>query len=163
MTADLRRLTLEQLRAFVSIADHRSFTNAARLQMRTQAAVTRQIKSMEDILGQRLFRRSRGHVEGLTDAGLKLFPFAQKILGTVDDAWVSLKTPLVSGNIRVGIMDDFDISWLNELLGRFRATHPDCDVRAISDFSARLEQRLEGEEIDVAIIKKLYRDEFDGE
>ena len=53
-------------------------------------------------------------------------------------------------------MDDFDISWLNELLGRFRATHPDCDVRAISDFSARLEQRLEGEEIDVAIIKRNF-------
>ncbi len=152
---DLRRLTLEQIRAFVAVAEHQSFTNAARSRMRTQTALTRQIRSMEDALGERLLKRSRGHVEGLTDAGQRLLPFALKILATVDDAWTSLQRPSVSGRIRVGIMDDIDVGWLNELVSRFRTSHPDCDVRAVSDFSARLERRLENREIDIAIIKQL--------
>jgi DNA-binding transcriptional LysR family regulator len=151
----VRRLTLEQLRAFVSIAEASSFTEAARRQMRTQTAMTRQIKSMEDALGQRVFRRTRGHVEGLTDVGQHLLPYARRVLATIDDAWMALSRPSVSGSIRVGVMDDVDVGWLNELIARFRAAQPDCDVRAISDFSTRLEQRLEIGEIDLAVVKKL--------
>lgn len=159
MRGDVRRLTLDQIRAFVSIAEHQSFTSAARLQMRTQTALTRQIKSMEDVFGARLVRRSRGHVEGLTEAGQRLLPFAHRILATVDDAWTSLDGPALSGAIRVGIMDDIDVSWLNRLLAHFNVVHPECDVRAISDFSVRLERRLEAGEIDVAIIKQLGTDD----
>lgn len=155
MKRDLRRVTLEQLRAFVSIAEHRSFTDAARLHLRTQTALSRQIKCLEDELGMCLLSRSRGHVEGLTEAGHRLLPFARKVLATVDDAWASLSCPSLSGSIRVGIMDDIDVSWLNKLLSRFQTIHSDCEVRAISDFSVRLERRLEAGEIDAAIIKRL--------
>ena len=158
MTGDLRRLTLEQIRAFVSVAERQSFTGAARSQMRTQTAITRQIRSAEDILGVRLVLRTRGHVEGLTEAGTRLLPFARKILATVEDAWSSLERPSVRGKIRIGIMDDIDVTWLLRIVTRFKAMHPDCDVSAVSDFSVHLERRLERRDIDVAIIKRLVTD-----
>lgn len=151
---DLRRLTLDQIRIFVAVAEQLSFTQAAQIHSRTQTAMTRQIINMEEILGERVLKRSRGHVEGLTDAGEKLLPFARRILATVEDAWTSIRSPSVSGRIRVGVMDDIDINWLNDLLARFRAIHPDCDIRAVSDFSHRLEQRVRNGEIDLAVIKR---------
>lgn len=155
MDVNIRRLTLEQMRVFVSIVECGNFTKAAGSHMRTQTAVTRQIKTMEDILGVQLFRRTRGRVEGVTDAGRRLLPYTQKVLATVDDAWASINRYSFTGYLRVGVMDDIDVPWLNHLLNRFKATCPECDVRIISDFSARLERRLEAHEIDVAIVKRL--------
>lgn len=152
---DAHGVTLDQLRAFVSVADASSFTEAARAQMRTQTAVTRQIKGMENALGQRVLRRTRGHVEGLTEVGQQLLPYARRVLSTIDDAWVALSNPNISGRIRVGVMDDVDVTWLNELIARFREAQPDCEVRATSDFSTRLEQRVENGDIDLAIVKRL--------
>lgn len=151
---DLRRLTLDQIRIFVAVAEQQSFTQAAEIHSRTQTAMTRQILNMEEILGERVLKRSRGHVEGLTEAGERLLPFARRILATVEDAWTSIRRPSVSGRIRVGVMDDIDIDWLNDLLARFRAIHPDCDIRAVSDFSHRLEQRVKNGELDLAVIKR---------
>lgn len=152
---DIRRLTLDQLRAFVSVAEASSFTDAARVQLRTQTAMTRQINGLEDVLGHRVLKRTRGHVEGLTEIGKRLLPFARRTLATIDDAWIALSSPNVSGSIRVGVMDDIDVGWLNGLLARFREAQPDCEVRAVSDFSVRLEKRLENREIDIAVVKRL--------
>lgn len=155
MTGDLRKLTLEQFRTFLLVAEHHSFTSAASVLHRTQTTLTRQVQGMEDVIGTRLFVRSRGHVEGLTDAGKRLLPLARKILSTVEDARDLLNTNGISGQIRVGVMDDVDISWLNDLIARFRHAHPDCDVRAVSDFSVRLERRLLEGELDLALTKQL--------
>ncbi|NSZ17775.1 LysR substrate-binding domain-containing protein [Agrobacterium vitis] len=157
MKQSLRLLTLDQIRAFVAVCEHGSFTNAAKDQSRTQTAVTRQIRAAEDILGEKLFHRCRGHFEGPTEAGEKLLPFAIKILATLEDAWMCLERPGLKGTIRVGVMDDIDMNWLLELVSRFKALHPDCDVTVISDFSTRLEKRLEQRELDVAIVKTLVR------
>ncbi|MUZ55859.1 LysR family transcriptional regulator [Agrobacterium vitis] len=157
MKQSLRLLTLDQIRAFVSVCEHGSFTNAAKDQSRTQTAVTRQIRAAEDILGEKLFHRCRGHFEGPTEAGEKLLPFAIKILAVLEDAWMCLERPGLKGTIRVGVMDDIDMNWLLELIGRFKALHPECDVTVISDFSTRLEKRLDQRELDVAIVKTLIR------
>ncbi|MDO5056623.1 MAG: LysR family transcriptional regulator [Lautropia sp.] len=155
MNSALRRLTLDQLRSFVLIAEHRSFTTAAHARQRTQTALSRQISSLEDLLGERLFERARGHVVGLTPAGQRLLPHGRRILATVDEAWESLQQPALGGRIRVGVMDDVNVRWLNTLLGQFHALHPDCEVQAISDFSSRLAARLEQGELDVALLKQL--------
>jgi DNA-binding transcriptional LysR family regulator len=157
MKQGLRLLTLDQIRAFVSVCEYGSFTDAARVQSRTQTAVTRQIRAAEDILGEKLLRRSRGHFEGLTEAGERLLPFAHKILATLEDAWLCLEQPGLTGTVRVGVMDDIDMNWLIALIGRFKSRHPECDVRVISDFSVQLEKRLEQRELDIAIVKTLQQ------
>src|ERR1700742_1110526 len=51
------------LRAFVAVADYRSFTRAASMLCRTQSAVSMQIKRLEDRLGVALFVRTKSHVD----------------------------------------------------------------------------------------------------
>lgn len=155
MGTPARQLTLEQLRSFLLIAEHRSFTRAAGERQRTQTALSRQISNLEEVFGERLFIRSRGHVAGLTPAGQRLLPHARQILTMVDEAWESLQKPAIEGRIRVGVMDDVNMGWLNTLLSRFKAAHPGCEVRAISDFSVRLARRMEDGELDVALLKYL--------
>ncbi|MDO4232458.1 MAG: LysR family transcriptional regulator [Lautropia sp.] len=162
MTGDLRKLTLDQFRTFLLIAEHQSFTTAAQMLHRTQTTLTRQIQGMEDVLGTRLLHRTRGHVEGLTDTGKRLLPLARKIVSTVDDACESFGTQAISGRIRIGVMDDVDIGWLHALISRFRQAHPECDVRAVSDFSIRLEKRLLDGELDLALTKQLARSPSSG-
>ncbi|MDB5593307.1 MAG: LysR family transcriptional regulator [Hyphomicrobiales bacterium] len=159
MTRDLRSLTLEQLRVFAAVAESGSFTQAARILTRTQSALTLQIKRLEDLVGLQLFLRSRGHVSGLTEAGQRFLPYAHNILKAADDAWQSLNQSITTGNVRVGIMDDFEIGGLIELVRRFKSQHPNSEVGAISDFSFRLENRIERGEIDIAIVKRLAADQ----
>lgn len=155
MAPQLRQLTLDQLRSFLLIAEHRSFTRAAGERQRTQTALSRQITNLEEVFGERLFIRSRGHVSGLTEAGQRLLPHARRILSMVDEAWQSLQKPAIQGRIRVGVMDDVNVSWLNTLLSQFKAAHPGCEVQAVSDFSVRLAQRLEAGSLDVSLQKHL--------
>lgn len=155
MKHKLRQLTLDQLRSFLLVAELRSFTRAADEQQRTQTALSRQISTLEDVFGERLLVRSRGHVSGLTDAGQRLLRHARQILATVDEAWESLQKPTIQGRIRVGVMDDVNVSWLNELLSQFKSVYPGCQVQAVSDFSVRLAQRLEAGELDLALLKHL--------
>ncbi len=152
---DLRRLTLEHLRAFLAVAECQSFTAAARILARTQSALTHQIQGMENILNERLLIRSRGHFAGLTEAGQRLLPYTRGILSTLEDAGRSLGQPALAGSIRIGIMDDFEVGWLIELIRQFKALHPDCNVSAVSDFSVRLEKKLTRREIDIAIVKRI--------
>jgi DNA-binding transcriptional LysR family regulator len=155
MNGDIRRLTLEQLRVFTTVAECGSFTHAARVLMRTQSALTLQTKGLEDLIGHQLFDRSRGHVTGLTEAGRHFLPHAQAILNAAETAWQALANPVATGNVTIGIMDDCEIFGLHDLIRRFKALHPASEVCAVSDFSYRLEARLRRGEIDIAIVKKL--------
>ena len=56
-------LDLDLLKAFVAVADHRSFTRAAAVLNRTQSAVSMQIKRLEVRLGVELFHRTKANVE----------------------------------------------------------------------------------------------------
>jgi DNA-binding transcriptional LysR family regulator len=65
---NLPNLDPDLLRAFVAVADHRSFTRAAAMLNRTQSAVSMQIKRLEDRLGAELFKRTKATVD-LSSAG----------------------------------------------------------------------------------------------
>src|SRR5258708_32479877 len=73
------------LKAFVAVADQRSFTRAAVMLNRTQSAVSMQIKRLEDRLGVALFSRTTGHVD-LSAAGEGLLGYGRRILMLSDEA-----------------------------------------------------------------------------
>src|SRR6266481_2318316 len=70
---------LPHMETFAQAAESNSFTAAARALGLTQAAVSQRISSLEQTLGVSLFRRKGGRVL-LTEAGRRLYPFAQRIL-----------------------------------------------------------------------------------
>src|SRR5262245_34666891 len=70
---------LPHLETFAEAAERNSFTAAARILGLTQAAVSQRIQALEQALDVPLFRRQGGHVL-LTEAGQRLYPYAQRIL-----------------------------------------------------------------------------------
>ncbi|MEQ8505230.1 MAG: transcriptional regulator GcvA [Rhodospirillales bacterium] len=143
-----RRLPpLNALRAFEAAARHLSFTQAADELSVTQAAVSHQIRGLEDWLGFPLFRRlSRALV--LTEAGQILFPEVREAMDILTTAVNRVQRQDQEGVLTVTTMDSFAQSWLVPRLGRFRQSHPDIDVRLV--MSDRMVD-LAREGVDVAI------------
>src|SRR5260221_10328771 len=96
---NLPSLDPELLRAFVAVADHRSFTRAAVTLNRTQSAVSMQIKRLEDRLGVALFSRTKANVD-LSAAGEGLLGYATRILALNEEAVGRLAERKVEGVVR---------------------------------------------------------------
>lgn len=124
-----RRLPpLNALRAFEAAARLLSFTRAADELHVTQAAVSHQIKGLEEWLGVPLFRRvNRGLV--LTDAGQTYLPPLREALDLMANATERVIRRDSTGTLTISTMPSFAAKWLVLRLGRFQAAHPELDVR----------------------------------
>jgi LysR family glycine cleavage system transcriptional activator len=124
-----RRLpSLNAMRAFEAAARHLSFTLAAEELHVTQAAVSHQIKALEEHLGMPVFKRlNRALI--LTPAGQALFPAVSEALDIMASAVDRLHHQDQSGELTVTTMDSFAATWLVPKLGRFRRSNPDIDIR----------------------------------
>jgi LysR family transcriptional regulator, glycine cleavage system transcriptional activator len=118
---------LNALVAFEAAARHLSFTRAARELHVTQAAVSHQIKALEDDLGVRLFQRLNRALL-LSDEGQRLLPAVREALDRIDEASRSLRGVATPRTLRVSAVPSFTARWLVPRLGRFREAHPDIDV-----------------------------------
>ena len=129
-----RRLpSLNGLKAFEAAARHLSFTRAAAELNVTQAAVSHQVKALEESLGLALFRRLNRALL-LTDEGQALLPPLSEALDRMALAVDGLARREETGTLTVRTLDSFAAGWLVRRLGRFRALYPDIEVRiAISD------------------------------
>lgn len=124
-----RRLPpLNSLRAFEAAARHLSFTAAADELNVTQAAVSHQIKALEDRLGMPLFRRLNRALL-LTEAGQTLYPATNNALDILATAVDRLHRHDKTGELTITTMDSFAASWLVPRLVRFQKAHPDIDIR----------------------------------
>ncbi|MCR9257331.1 MAG: transcriptional regulator GcvA [Alphaproteobacteria bacterium] len=124
-----RRLPpLNALKAFDSAARHLSFTKAAAELYVTQAAVSHQIKSLEEWLGVPLFRRGTRSLL-LTDAGQAYRPKIRNALDMIEEATGSIHVGEKSGKLTVTVLQSFASSWLVPRLGSFQQAHPEIDVR----------------------------------
>jgi DNA-binding transcriptional LysR family regulator len=139
------RLSLDLLRSFHAAARHLSFTRAARELFLTQSAISRGIKTLEEQLGQPLFRRVHRALE-LTSAGQKLFQTTEDVFARIDDTTDRLFN---SGRVlAVTTTTALASLWLAPRLPRFNRLHPLVDVRIVaSDDNPDLER----EQLDVAI------------
>lgn len=137
-----RRLPpLNALRAFEAAARHLSFTKAAEELFVTQAAVSHQIKALEDWLGAPLFLRQNRNL-CLTEAGLAYLPSVRLAFDGLADATERLFRQDDGGALTVSTMPSLAAKWLVMRLGRFQERHPDIDVRlqtssALVDFATQ--------------------------
>jgi LysR family glycine cleavage system transcriptional activator len=140
---------LNSLRVFEAAARQLSFTRAAAELFVTQAAVSHQIKGLEDWLGLRLFRRQSRQIM-LTDAGQAYLPEVRDALDGLERATRRLLNRGSSGPLRVSCLASFAANWLVPRLGRFRQLHPDIDVM-ISANDLIVDFSRDREEVDIAI------------
>ena len=124
-----RRLPpLNALKAFEAAARHLSFTKAAEELFVTQAAISHQIKTLEEFLGLKLFwRRNRSLL--LTEEGQSYFQDIRSIFNSVSEATERLIARSAKGTLTVTMQPSFAIQWLIPRLMQFTELHPDIDVR----------------------------------
>jgi DNA-binding transcriptional LysR family regulator len=137
------------LKAFVAVADHRSFTRAAAMLNRTQSAVSMQIKRLEDRLGVELLRRTTVSVE-LSSAGEGLLGYARRILMLNDEAVGRLREHKIEGMVRLGVMDDYGTFVVPPLLASFLSSYPLIHVEMETGLTSSMPARL-GEAFDLVI------------
>jgi DNA-binding transcriptional LysR family regulator len=137
------------LKAFVAVADHRSFTRAAATLNRTQSAVSMQIKRLEDRLGAELFNRTKANVD-LSAAGEGLLGYARRILTLNEEAIGRLAERKVQGVVRLGVMDDYGTFIIPPLLANFLAGYPKIHVEMETGLTSSMPARL-GEAYDLVI------------
>ncbi len=143
-----RRLPpLNALRAFEAAARHLSFTRAAGELHVTQAAISHQIKALEEHLGRKLFRRLNRALL-LTDDGQAYLPSVSRAFTLLNEATNDLLTKQAPGPLTVSALPSFTARWLVPRLGRFRQIRPDIDLRI--DPSAEL-SFFAGGDVDVGI------------
>jgi len=143
-----RRLPpLNALKAFEAAARHLSFTKAAEELFVTQAAVSHQIKALEEFLSMKLFLR-RNRTLLLTEEGQAYFLELKDIFKNLQEATERLLAKGSKGAITVAMPPSFASQWLVPRISRFSIEHPDIDVRIKAvDFD---EGFLE-DDVDVAI------------
>jgi LysR family transcriptional regulator, glycine cleavage system transcriptional activator len=122
---------LNALRAFEAAARHLSFTTAASELNVTQAAISHQIKALEERLGLKLFRRV-GRNLLLSDAAQAYLPEIAAAFDRIAGATRRLHQYDAAGVLSATVLPSFAAKWLLPRLGRFRAAHPEIDLRISS-------------------------------
>lgn len=119
---------LNALRVFDAAARHLSFTKAAEELYVTQAAISHQIKGLENFLGMKLFRR-RNRSLLLTEEGLNYYLDIKEIFSSLREATRKLQAFRAKGALTVSLLPSFAIQWLVPRLSSFNHVYPDIDVR----------------------------------
>jgi DNA-binding transcriptional LysR family regulator len=142
-------LELDLLRAFVAVADFRSFTRAAMMLNRTQSAISMQVKRLEERSGTVLFDRTRALVD-LTPAGEVLLGYARRILALNGEAVSRIRECRVEGLVRLGMMENYASSVIPPLLSSFVNEYPHVNVEVEAGLTSFMKDRL-GENLDLVI------------
>jgi LysR family transcriptional regulator, glycine cleavage system transcriptional activator len=147
VSAGVRTLpAMSAIRVFEAAARHLSFTRAARELHMTQAAVSYQIKLLEQQLGVTLFKRLPRQVE-LTTAAAGLAPIVIEAFKSLRSAFGAV-SERSERELSITTLPTFGVSWLAPRLGAFQLAHPELSVRL--DCSIGTPDLLQGE-FDVAI------------
>jgi LysR family transcriptional regulator, regulator of gene expression of beta-lactamase len=138
---------LSALRAFEAAARHLSFTRAGLELSVTQAAISHQVKALEERLGLSLFRRGpRGLV--LTDEGRALMTPLSEGFEKLSRGLGQFEGGRLKEVLTVSVVGTFALGWLMERLPRFHAGHANIDLRLLTN-NNRVD--LAGESLDYAI------------
>lgn len=144
-------MDLRQLTTLVAIADHGTFSAAARALYTVQSNVSGHIARLERELGVVLVDRQRG---GLTDDGLVVVEKARRVLHELDDisAEMASRGDEVRGDSRLGVIGTTARWLLPQLLTQLRTQHVGVHVTVHEGNTTNLLPRLLGQQLDATIV-----------
>lgn len=118
-------MNLNQMRYFVSVAEHRSFTLAAMQHYISQTAITQQVQALEEKMGTKLINRNSRPIS-LTPAGKVFLKEARAILERMDTAVQRTREAStgLEGSLRIGYTKGYEQSNLAERLRHFHREYP---------------------------------------
>ncbi|WP_303834911.1 LysR family transcriptional regulator [Ruminococcus flavefaciens] len=146
-------MEIRVLRYFLTIAREGSITSAAEQLHITQPTLSRQIKDLEDELGQKLFHRS-SHSMKLTQEGFIFRKRAEEIVAMVDKTsaeFLSMDKP-IAGDIYIGGGETLAVSLIADLISKLRTEYPDIRYHLYSGNEADVTERLDRGLLDFGIL-----------
>ncbi|WP_175767320.1 LysR substrate-binding domain-containing protein [Burkholderia cenocepacia] len=146
-----RNLDLALLRAFVSVADHRSMTAAGHALHLTQGAISQQVARLEMLSGPLFVREHRNLL--LTAAGERLLEQARRLLAAHDALLAELTAGAVEGTVRIGAPQDLVGTCLAPILKSYTHAHPQVALTLACAASPELRRGLTHGNLDVALIE----------
>ena len=130
------KISLRGLRTFCIAARYESFRTAANELFITASAVSHQIKSLEEELGESLFDRTSRELT-LTETGQSLYDDVSPLIEQLDAVVAKYKKGAITSSIRISVQPFFASEYFVPRLSEFTAQHPDIDIQVgSSDESA---------------------------
>lgn len=145
-----RDIDISLLRAFLSVVETGSVTKAASALNLTQAAVSQQIKRLEELLESALFVRANRRLSP-TAAGERLVAHARRLISLNDELWTLMRAPEFEGEVRLGVPHDIVATYLPAVLRRFDRAWPRVSVTLVSGGSVELLDKLDRGEVDLTL------------
>ncbi|RTE66272.1 LysR family transcriptional regulator [Amphritea opalescens] len=157
----MKRLDFNQLATFVAIVDARSITKAAASLHRTQAAISIQLKKLEEGMGKQLLNRSYNQFT-LTREGEILLSYARRILKLSEEAFNAVSDEEITGVVRFGIPDGYARAFIQNVLRQFIHRFPKIRIQIKNDDSHNLYNSLHLGDLDLILVTR-HLDESGGE
>lgn len=145
-----RDIDIALLRAFVAVAETGGMTSAARALNLTQAAVSQQIRRLEEFFGIALFTRDNRKPE-LTPSGERLFAYSRRMLSLNDEVWGLMTSPDFEGEVRLGVPHDIVTPFIPPILKSFNKHWPRVRVTLVCQATLKLLRMLDEREIDLTL------------
>jgi DNA-binding transcriptional LysR family regulator len=153
------QLDLDVLRTFVLGMDLGSYKAASVQLGRSSAAVSAQLKKLEEQVGTPLLQKA-GRTLALTGAGETLMHHARRLLDLSDEAMAAAAGAAdMQGWVRFGLPQDFAEGWLPQVLGRYSRLHPQVRLEVRAERSAALMEHVRLGRLDFAIVWESDADE----
>ncbi|QEO18194.1 LysR substrate-binding domain-containing protein [Acetobacter vaccinii] len=156
-----RNVPTELLRSFVAIVEAGSMSQATETIFLTQSALSLQMKRLEDVLQQKLFRRD-GRRLILTSTGEELVNYARQLLALNDRIMSTLGQESEPEPISVGMVQDFADTLLPDVLGQFRLAHPRSRLVVCVGGSAELLEMFDRSRLDIVLCLGQHGDRAGG-
>jgi DNA-binding transcriptional LysR family regulator len=145
-----RDIDIALLRAFVAVVETGSVTGAAALLNLTQAAVSQQLKRLEELFGTELFERHHKRL-ALKPNGERLIAHAQRLIGINDEVWGAMSAPAYEGEVRLGVPTDIVGTFLPPILKGFDKAWPRVRVQLKCSTTPQLLEALQHGNIDMTL------------
>ncbi|MEM0912247.1 MAG: LysR family transcriptional regulator [Pseudomonadota bacterium] len=144
-------IDLDMVKTFTAIAESGNMTKAAKMVFRTPAAISMQVKKLEELLKcELLIRKSREVV--LTPEGETLLRYGRQLLKLNEELVTQFISPRLGGTVTIGLPEQFSTNELPAILSHFAKSHPSVQVDVVMGTSVDLKAKFDNGKIDLALI-----------
>lgn len=151
-------MNLRQLKIYVSVCNHKSFTSAAKALYMTQPAISHVIHDLELEVGTALLERAPKNIN-LTPAGFILFEKAKHLLSVYEDLEKDISNLNELAPLRIGSCITVAHTFLIQLIESMNETYPDLTIPVTIASASIILEKLEKNEIDLAFIEGAFPQE----
>jgi len=144
-------IELSLLKSFVAIVQHGNFLTASEIIGRSPAAISMQIKKLEEEVGHALFKRDARETK-LTSHGEKLLPYARRMLLLEAEIKTEFASTPLQGSVELGVPDDVVERFPMEVLSAFSNEYPNIKIGIHVDHTPALLKKVDGGKLALSII-----------